>query len=61
MWNKNLSKEQINEHKIFTNLSQEKLNTIYNKKTSVKNNVMTTIIKRCRGEKKEQLMDFEIN
>ena len=61
MWNKNPSKEQINEHKIFTNLSQEKLNTIYNKKTSVKNNVMTTIIKRCRGEKKEQLMDFEIN
>ena len=36
---------------MFTNLSQEKLNTINNKKTYVKNDVMTTIIKRCRGEK----------
>ena len=58
---KNPSKEQVNEHKMtkkqiykkFTNLSQEKLNTINNKKTYVKNDVMTTIIKRCRGEKKE--------
>ena len=57
---KNPSKEQVNEHKMtkkqiyknFTNLSQEKLNTI-DKKTYVKNDVMTTIIKRCRGEKKE--------
>ena len=54
---KNPSKEQINEHKMtkkqiykkFTNLSQEELNTIDNKKTSVKNNVMATIIKCCRG------------
>ena len=37
--------------KKFTNLSQEKLNTINNKKTYVKNDVMTTVIKRCRGEK----------
>ena len=58
---KNPSKEQVNEHKMtkkqiykkFTNLSQEKLNTINNKKTYVKNDVMKTIIKRCRGEKKE--------
>ena len=57
---KNSSKEQVNEHKMkktqiykkFTTLSQEKLNTIGNKKNYVKINVMTTIIKRCRGEKK---------
>ena len=56
---KNPSKEQVNEYKMtkkqiykkFTNLSQEKLNTINNKKTYVKNDVMTTVIKRCRGEK----------
>ena len=44
-----MTKKQI--HKKFTNLSQEKLNAINNKKTSVKNDVMTTVIKRCRGEK----------
>ena len=57
---KNPSKEQLNEHKMtkkqidkkFSNLSQEKLNTINNKKTYVKNNVITTIIKHCRGEEK---------
>ena len=57
---KNPSKEQVNEYKMtkkqnykkFNNLSQEKLNTINNKKTYVKTNVMTTIIKRCRGETK---------
>ena len=56
---KNLTKKQVNEYKMtkreiykkFTNLSQEKLNTINNKKTYVKNDVMTTVIKRCRGEK----------
>ena len=56
---KNPSEEQVNEYKMtrrqtykkFTNLSQEKLNTINNKKTYVKNNVMTTVIERCRGEK----------
>ena len=55
---KNPSKEQVNEYKMtekqiykrFTNLSQEKLNTINNKKTYVKNDVMTTVIKHCRGE-----------
>ena len=56
---KNPSKEQVNEHKMtkqiykkLANLSQEKLNTIDNKKTYVKNDVMTTIIKCCTGEKK---------
>ena len=54
---KNPSKEQGDKYKMtkknykkFTNLSQEKLNTINNKK-NVKNDVMTTVIKRCRGEK----------
>ena len=54
---KNPSKEQVNEYKRtkkqiykkFTNLSQEKLNTI--KKTCVKNDVMTTTIKCCIGVK----------
>ena len=57
---KNPSKEQVNEHKMtkkqiynkFTNLSQEELNTINNKKAYVKNDVMTTITKCCRGGKK---------
>ena len=56
---KNHSKEQVNEYKMinrqiykrFTNLSQEELNTKNNKKTYVRNDVMTTVIKRCRGEK----------
>ena len=58
---KNPSKEQVNEHKMtkqiykkLANLSQEKLNTIDNKKTYVKNDVMTTIIEHCRGEKKKR-------
>ena len=38
-------------YKKFTNLSEKELNTKNNLKTSVKNDVMTTIIKRCRGEK----------
>ena len=56
---KNPSKGQVNEHKMtkkqiykkLTNLSQEELNTINDKKNCVKNNVMTAIIKRCRREK----------
>ena len=58
---KNPAKGKVNEHKMtkkqiykkFTNLSQEKLNTIHNKKTYIKNDVTTTIIKCCRGEKKK--------
>ena len=46
-------KWQKNIYKRLANLSQEQLNTIDNKKTYVKNDVMTTIIERCRGEKKE--------
>ena len=56
---KNPSKEQVNEYKMtkrqiyknFTNLSEKELNTKNNKKAYVRNDVMTTIIKRCRGEK----------
>ena len=56
---KNPAKEQVNEYKMakieiykkFTNLSKKELNTKNNKKTYVRNDVMTTIIKRCRGEK----------
>ena len=52
---KNPTKEQVNENKMtkrqickkFVNLSQKELNT----KSNNKNDIMTTIIKRCRGEK----------
>ena len=57
---KNPKKEQINEYKMiereiyekFSNLSEDELNTKSNKNIYVRNNVMSTIIKRCRGEKK---------
>ena len=39
-------------YKKFTNLSEKELNTKNNKEPYVGNNVMTTIIKRCRGWKK---------
>ena len=56
---KNPTKEQINEYKMtereiyekFSNLSENELNTKSNKNIYVRNDVMTTIIKRCRGEK----------
>ena len=38
----------------FDNLSEDELNTKSNKKVYVKNDVMKTVIKRCRGEKKEE-------
>ena len=58
---KNPTKEQINEYKMtereiyekFGNLSEDELNTKSNKNIYIRNDVMTTIIKRCRGEKKE--------
>ena len=40
--------------KKFDNLSKNELNTKSNKNVYVKNNVMTNIIKHCRGEKKEE-------
>ena len=44
-----MAKRQI--YKKFTNLNQEELNTINNKKTYVRNDVMTTVIKPYRREK----------
>ena len=56
---KNLSKEQLNKYKMtkreiyknLTNLSKQELNTKNNKSSYARNDVMATIIKRCRGEK----------
>ena len=56
---KNPTKKQANEYKMtkrqiyknFTNLSKKELNAKNNKNTYVRNDVITTIIKRCRGEK----------
>ena len=58
---KKLTKEEIKNYKMtereifekFANLSNDKLNTKSSKFVYVKNNVMTNIIKHCRGEKKE--------
>ena len=56
---KNPTKEQVNEDKMtkreiyknITNLSKKELNTKHNKNPCARNDVITTIIKRCRGEK----------
>ena len=58
---KNPTKKQVNKYKMtkgeiykkFANLSEKELNTKNNKISYVRNDVMTTIIKRCRGEKQE--------
>ena len=60
MKQKNPTKKQDNQYKIterkiyktFTSLSKKELNTKNNKKAYVRNDVMTTVIKRCRGEKR---------
>ena len=44
-----MTKQDI--YKKFTNLSKKELNTKNNKNPYVRNDVMTTIIKHCRGEK----------
>ena len=59
----NPTKEQISEYKIterelyekFDNLSEEELNTKSNKTVYVRNDIMTTFIKHCRGEKKRDI------
>ena len=59
---KNLIEKQIQKYKMtereifqkYDNLSKEKLNTKTNKNVYVKNDVMSTVIKGCRGEKKER-------
>ena len=56
---KNPTKEQVNDYKMtkreiykkFTNLNEKELNTKNNKSPYARNDVMATIIKRCRGEK----------
>ena len=58
---KSLTKEQIKKYKMtkreifekFDNLSEDELNAKNNKEVYAKNDVMTTVIKRCRCEKKE--------
>ena len=59
---KNPTKEEVNEYKMrkreiykkFTNLSKKELNAKNNKNSYARNDVMTTIIKRCRGEKNKR-------
>ena len=59
---KKLTKEEIKNYKMtekevfekFDNLNDDKLNTKSSKFVYVKNNIMTNIIKHCRGEKKEE-------
>ena len=59
---KNPTKKQVNEYKMtereiykkFTNLSEKKLNTKNNKKAYVRNDVIATVIKSCRGEKNKR-------
>ena len=59
---KNLTKEEIKNYKMtereiyekFDNLSEDELNAKSNKNIFVRNNVITNIIKHCRGEKKEE-------
>ena len=58
---KNLTKEQIKRYKMtereifekYDSLSEDELSEKINKNVYVKNDVMSTVIKRCRGEKKE--------
>ena len=53
--NKQIQKYKMTEREIFEkydNLSKDELNTKTNKNVYVKNDVMSTVIKRCRGERK---------
>ena len=62
MKKKDLTKEETKCYKMtereifkkFDNLNEDELNTKSNKNVYVKNNIMTNIIKHCRGEKKEE-------
>ena len=59
---KNLIKEQIKKYKMtereifekYDNLTEDKLDTKSNENVYVKNDLMTAVIKRCRGEKKSR-------
>ena len=52
-----MTKREI--YKKFTNLSKQELNTENNKNHYARNDVMTTIIKRCRGEKTRGLSTID--
>ena len=54
--NKQIQKYKMTEREIFEkyNLSKDELNTKTNKNVYFKNDVMSTVIKRCRGEKKKR-------
>ena len=55
--NKQIQKYKMTEREIFEkydNLSKDELNTKTNKNVYVKNDVMSTVIKCCRGEKKKR-------
>ena len=70
---KNLTKKQIRKYKMteraifekYADLSEDELSEKSNKNLYVKNDVMTTVIKCCRREKKggakEKYMDLEKN
>ena len=45
--------------KTFDTLNEDELNTKSNKFVYVKNNVMTNVIKRCRGEKRRGLRTID--
>ena len=59
---KNLTKDQIQKYKMnereifekYDNLSKDELNTKSIKNVYVKNDLKSTVIKRCRGEKKRR-------
>ena len=65
--NKELTKEKTKCYKMtereifkkFDNLNEDELNTKSNKNIFVKNNIMTNIIKRCRGEKKRGIRTID--
>ena len=55
--NKEIRKYKMTEKEIFekyANLSEDELSEISNKNVCVKNDVIGTVIKRCRGEKKKE-------
>ena len=55
--NKQIQKYKMTEREMFEkndNLSKSELNTKTDKNVYVKNDVMSTVIKRCRGEKKKK-------
>ena len=62
IYGKKITKEEIKNYKMtereiyekFDNLSEDESNAKSNKNIFVRNNVITNIIKHCRGEKKEE-------